>query len=142
MQCPRCNQALETVVQLGVEVDVCQSCSGLWLDPGEGLDLTRPDPEVEAAIYQAAADQFEPVTGNPISCLKCNQQMERRIYARSKVEIDRCGCGVWLDGGEAEKIRAWRRKRLDEIADRFGSCDPMLIERTFSRAYFDIDRHG
>jgi Zn-finger nucleic acid-binding protein len=35
MQCPRCGAALNERRQVGVQVDVCTRCRGLWLDRGE-----------------------------------------------------------------------------------------------------------
>ena len=35
MHCPKCGQSLNTEQQAAVEVDVCGSCRGLWLDANE-----------------------------------------------------------------------------------------------------------
>jgi acetyl-CoA carboxylase beta subunit len=35
MHCPKCGQALTTETYGSVEVDVCPSCRGLWLDANE-----------------------------------------------------------------------------------------------------------
>ncbi len=35
MQCPRCGAALAEQTQMGVQVDACRACRGLWLDKGE-----------------------------------------------------------------------------------------------------------
>ncbi len=35
MRCPKCGQPLNTEQQADVEVDVCSSCRGLWLDASE-----------------------------------------------------------------------------------------------------------
>jgi uncharacterized protein len=35
MHCPKCGQKLSTVKCGSVEVDVCPSCKGVWLDTGE-----------------------------------------------------------------------------------------------------------
>jgi len=44
MQCPSCaDQALEPHVRLGIEIDVCPVCKGVWLDRGE-LDRLAAEP--------------------------------------------------------------------------------------------------
>ena len=35
MHCPKCGQELATETCDGVEIDVCPSCKGVWLDAGE-----------------------------------------------------------------------------------------------------------
>ena len=35
MQCPKCGQELATETCDAVEIDVCPSCKGVWLDAGE-----------------------------------------------------------------------------------------------------------
>jgi uncharacterized protein len=35
MHCPKCGQQLAAEICGGVEIDVCPSCKGVWLDQGE-----------------------------------------------------------------------------------------------------------
>jgi Zn-finger nucleic acid-binding protein len=35
MQCPVCTGKLRAVEKIGVEVDICPECKGVWLDRGE-----------------------------------------------------------------------------------------------------------
>lgn len=35
MKCPNCNENLMMTERLGVEIDYCPSCRGIWLDRGE-----------------------------------------------------------------------------------------------------------
>jgi uncharacterized protein len=35
MECPVCGERLKEIERAGVEVDVCPSCKGIWLDRGE-----------------------------------------------------------------------------------------------------------
>ena len=35
MNCPNCNVALLMSERLGIEIDYCQNCRGIWLDRGE-----------------------------------------------------------------------------------------------------------
>ena len=41
MMCPLCARALSPVERLGIELDYCTSCGGMWLDQGELNALVR-----------------------------------------------------------------------------------------------------
>jgi uncharacterized protein len=41
LECPRCDGRLEAVVNEGVEIDVCDTCGGVWLDAGELEQLSK-----------------------------------------------------------------------------------------------------
>jgi hypothetical protein len=41
MQCPKCGERLATVDHLGVTVEECPGCHGMWLDEGELQTLAR-----------------------------------------------------------------------------------------------------
>ena len=44
MHCPKCGQELATETCDAVEIDVCPSCKGVWLDAGElGTIVERKD---------------------------------------------------------------------------------------------------
>jgi Zn-finger nucleic acid-binding protein len=53
MKCPRDGSALETVHVIGLELDKCHRCDGLWCDPGE-LERLRDSnvAEIEEVIEQ------------------------------------------------------------------------------------------
>lgn len=107
--CPRCRVPLEFKRRADdIEIDVCPSCSGLWLDRGEFAVLTA-----ESTVYREERLRKEysrPVLPDRIEyvpCVRCGKLMVRKNYARiSGVIIDECGRhGIWLDNGELEKIR-------------------------------------
>jgi hypothetical protein len=39
MRCPTCHTMLITDHRLGIEIDTCPSCDGVWLDRGEFNDI-------------------------------------------------------------------------------------------------------
>ncbi len=41
LECPRCDGKLEGVINEGVEIDVCNTCGGVWLDAGELEQLSK-----------------------------------------------------------------------------------------------------
>ncbi len=51
MNCPSCNETLAMTERLGIEIDYCPKCRGVWLDKGE-LDKI-----IEKSVEQQAPDQ-------------------------------------------------------------------------------------
>lgn len=43
MNCPRCTSELRAVPRDGIEIDVCPTCKGVWLDSGELERLTQAE---------------------------------------------------------------------------------------------------
>ncbi len=157
MNCPRCEeQVLDQESMLGIDVDRCPGCHGVWLDRGEGEMVTRPDdlpPEVVARIGSLSASQVvERDDSPPLPCPRCHTSMQRELYAESSVEIDRCACGVWLDDGELEKITLYRQSCMQQLSRRGEeasgegdegldlSFSPAALERAFARIYFDVGK--
>ncbi len=72
----------------GVEIDLCPSCRGIWLDEGELRSICGLDPSV----------------GRILTCPKCDHEMH--VKTVDGVEIDICpGCSsIYLDRGELEKL--------------------------------------
>jgi len=156
MNCPRCaGRNLSPEVQAGVEVDRCPGCEGVWLDQGEGEMLTRPGELPDAVVAEVAAlarsTAVSPDASAPLVCPRCEATMQRELYAESKVEIDRCGCGVWLDRGEMEKIAAYRTEAMERLQRQKDaaptgpggvdlSFSPATLERAFARIYFDVGK--
>ena len=89
---------------------MCSQCGGVWLDRGEFRDLTR-----EGDVYQSQPAPKGYVRGpirdsaQYIPCVRCGALMNRKNFAKiSGVIIDVCKShGVWLDGGELERIRTF-----------------------------------
>jgi hypothetical protein len=43
MRCPKCSEKLEEHIFNDIKVDRCNSCQGVWLDPGELERLTSKE---------------------------------------------------------------------------------------------------
>ncbi|HKR02829.1 MAG TPA: zf-TFIIB domain-containing protein [Pyrinomonadaceae bacterium] len=41
LRCPKCDGTLEGIIHDGVEIDVCNTCGGIWLDAGELDELSK-----------------------------------------------------------------------------------------------------
>ncbi len=74
MKCPNCNETLLMSERMGVEVDYCPQCRGVWLDKGE-LDkllniaaeqsTTAAPPPPSAQAYQQVPHPKEHYKGYP-----------------------------------------------------------------------------
>lgn len=141
MNCPRgCAQGLERYVHADVELDRCLGCEGLWLDIGEGELVSRPDDMPQELLDRIALDLAYPQDdkSTAMPCPRCEKVMARERFSKSGVEIDRCGCGVWLDKGELEKIQAHRKRALEELARQGDDYPPLMLERAMARFFFDL----
>ncbi len=107
-KCPRCAIALEVHQYRRFELDKCNQCKGLWLQPDEfsvltsEFDVYRDDDSNPHFIRPGL-----PRSENYLPCANCQKMMSRRNFKSiSGVLIDSClHCGVWLDKGELQSIR-------------------------------------
>lgn len=56
--CPNCNTSMQNVARSGVELDICPSCRGVWLDRGE-LEKLLEGQKAESAGQQQDRQRFE-----------------------------------------------------------------------------------
>ena len=116
--CPRCNKAMPTLdlkLQGKFLIERCETCMGMFFDPGELEALL--DKSV-SNVYFIDYDQLKslktvkrhndyPITY--IKCPICKKLMNRINFgSQSGVIVDKCkGHGVWLDGGELRRLMEW-----------------------------------
>lgn len=112
MKCPKCKT--ETLSEFSVEevaVDRCAICDGIWFDAQELGQLLAEDARQVARLRRGSATEL--ADGKKGQCPRDNAEL-MRVYSAVKrtVVIDACpDCrGIWLDGGEFQKLFAARRK--------------------------------
>lgn len=132
MKCPCDNTDLVRRPYEGdVMVDLCPTCHGAWLDPGEleaieesherkhAEELARM-PDLGYNAYELAQQKSSRV----LHCPRCAADMEAREYARcSQVMIDVCPAdhGIWLDRGELDALEIFfERARAETRSVRRG----------------------
>jgi len=111
----------------GVEVDMCDRCSGLFLHRGE-LDKVaeahRGDLEYSTLDQEDFRHDDE---YGPIPCPACSRHAMKKVefIIYTNIILDYCpACGgFWLDGREMDKINTEVR-RLDEAPD---GPQPLMI---------------
>ena len=52
--CPNCNVSMQNVQRMGIELDMCPTCRGVWLDRGE-LEKILDNERLRNADYEEAA---------------------------------------------------------------------------------------
>jgi Zn-finger nucleic acid-binding protein len=117
MKCPRDGTALARLKILGVEIDKCHRCDGIWCDPGE---LER----IRDAKQSRLEEEIERIYGNPkiqpgsvdgyMRCPRCSDgRLQQFTYTFQKpVRLDRCEkCfGIWLDDRELDTVIEEKRE--------------------------------
>ncbi len=106
--CPVCTVALVPQTHLGVTLDVCPTCAGIWFDADELTRLRQIDPTVLPRIdlqYQPVVERFDPPWER--LCPVCRVPLSRYNYLyTSNIQLDTCDqCGgIWVDDGELIKM--------------------------------------
>ncbi len=105
MICPICEKPMVEKPVMGVLIDYCENCGGLWLDNGELKKLSGLDV----------------VIGRKLLCPECKSFMLQKTV--SGVEVDVCArCKrVWLDGNELKKLSGVDpvTGKRDEVKSKF-----------------------
>ena len=99
MKCPVCQEITFVVEYQDVEIDLCPTCNGIWLDHGELELLLGP----ETAINSVPAESNEDLRRCPL----CPKKMDKvNIGPGRRVLIDTCpdGCGLWFDSNELSEL--------------------------------------
>ena len=112
MKCPACGGFLSTKKYETEQIDQCNRCQGVWLDWGEVVNIIKSRDEkishkVKTKVLALKGQDHR--NNTEIKCPKCSKTMDTFEYAfNSGVIVDKCPDkhGLWLDGGELEKIQA------------------------------------
>lgn len=149
--CPECNTAMQTIaldMQPPLQIERCESCFGLFFDPGEVEALLE---KVVAPVFsinrqwlgninQDRYQRNKPV--KYLECPVCLNIMNRVAFGhRSGVVVDQCKAhGVWLDGGEITHLLEWKRAG-GQLLDQQKQAELMLQkQRRPANPRADIER--
>lgn len=118
--CPQCRVKLQTIrldLDPPLQIERCDSCFGLFFDPGEVESLLNSavspvfdaNPRLIGNINQDRFRKEQKV--KYLKCPVCGVLMNRVAFGhRSGVIVDRClSHGVWLDGGEVTHLLEWKK---------------------------------
>ncbi len=104
LTCVKCTSVLDKARVGDVDVDLCPSCGGLWLDHGEIERLGRGKAEdlsrLRAALTGAASPDAASETTT--SCPACPGTLNEVVLG--PIHVEYCGkChGIYLDKGELD----------------------------------------
>jgi len=123
--CPDCETELTTIDLLSInannnekfEIERCDSCFGLFFDPGEIEELLEKS---VSGVFQINKKHMRSINRDRYQkdkniryrkCPVCQSYMHRSNFAhRSGVIIDQCRQhGVWLDSGEITHLLEWKK---------------------------------
>lgn len=142
--CPRCNEKKLATLDLKLNgtflIERCDSCLGLFFDPGELEAVLEATVSNVSGIDRTGLDQLNAQRRPkeyPVSYLKCpvcSQLMNRVNFgAKSGVIADRCKAhGLWLDGGELRHLQEWMKlggKMLDQERQHQQQLEDIRRER-------------
>lgn len=109
MKCPKCNVDLVPAVRHKVNMGVCPSCKGMWLDAqeldqleNEAFDLGED--EKGTLVYDA--------TPTALKCPECNASLQRFNYHAYALALEFCPNqhGYWLDADEDNRVLELMKK--------------------------------
>jgi Zn-finger nucleic acid-binding protein len=94
---------------MGLSLDVCPQCAGIWFDDGELATLAKTSPDSLEVLEERFSPEFEIVTDSSRfkHCPRCDTRLETYKYAYdSAVSVDSCPTchGVFVDEQELSKI--------------------------------------
>ena len=107
MRCPNHKEPLLVLEYEGIEVDYCDDCHGVWLDPEEMALLFGAEHGWEQALRPTAGEHL--IKERSKRCPRCGVSMHKRVAgATTPVTCDLCprGHGLWLDAGELHALIA------------------------------------
>jgi Zn-finger nucleic acid-binding protein len=105
MLCPKCDSTLSPTSVRGTDVDRCSGCQGIWFDEKE-LEAILQHKRSELRALRGGRPQEE-MNRQRGGCPRDGNELTRICSARNpEVVVDACPkChGIWLDGGELEKL--------------------------------------
>jgi len=105
IECPRCASAMRHQSLGDIQIDVCQSCAGLW------LDVLEKDKLLEAG-HAAAADNASPRHPNAPKgrTLKCPRDRSTMLsivaFPQTHIAYESCTVcgGMFFDSGELKDL--------------------------------------
>lgn len=109
MNCPVCAEKMREIEKLGVEIDICPNCKGVWLDRGELEKILA---------MEKSAGSCRKAEGEPDREHHRHSEKHHGEQAEKHCEHHDKHHGGFLGEGQGKHGR--RRSLLGEIFDGFG----------------------
>lgn len=118
-QCIKCETTMSSRHVEDVEVDVCPSCGGLWLDRDEIRQLAAKSDEslseLRTLVQEGAPGKPARSTVAP-PCPACGGKLTLAIFGSIYMEHCSFCDGIYLDRGELDKAMFVVKARGNEVA--------------------------
>jgi len=124
MNCPRCKTSTATRTIKDAELDICESCGGIFFDRGELNAVAEPTSgDLEySTIHEESFRHTDAFAATP--CPRCPDTTMKKVefLVHTAIIFDYCeACrGFWLDGHELDRVNAEVRA-LNEAGREQGS---------------------
>jgi len=106
MKCPKCTEETLAIASVqGIDVDRCTNCRGIWFDEQELPRLLQVTPQDLTPLRGGSVQ--EDLNTKRGSCPRDATPLLRVYSAQNpSVVVDACTqCrGIWLDGGEFDRL--------------------------------------
>lgn len=100
--CPSCRCEMRACVERGIELDICDSCNGVWLDAGE-LTTLAEDEENRRNSWTIPSNQDWPQTN--LHCVRCSDTfLVRVVIEHHGFQGCRHCNGLFIDSGTLDSI--------------------------------------
>ena len=130
MKCPRDSATLEKqVYEADIQVDLCPSCLGMWLDQGELERIQElvghryPEELSHIDVIAHAYELARQKARSDIACPACAHPLVAKEYGYcSQILIDACPhCrGIWLDRDEIQALEQFFEREHPHIPRKAG----------------------
>lgn len=119
MICPGCQNGMESVKLLDVELDQCSACKGVWLDHRE-IDQLFAMPNIPARFMdqERYGEAPEMVDEGSRQCPRCVESL--RTVKIDGIVLDACPkCrGIFADMGELKQLAEAAERRFQAVEER------------------------
>jgi len=145
LACPRCHRSLVRRRYAELDVDECDGCGGLLIEPSM-LDRIVASRDSTTGLHLALPRRpyQRETTVTYIRCPVCNKMMNRQAFGRlSGVIVDVCRShGVWFDAGELSEVLSFvarggleraRQRQEQEARDAARSARSDAVRAAMSR---------
>jgi Zn-finger nucleic acid-binding protein len=102
MKCPKDGAEMDKIKVENTRIDICQKCSGIWMDWGELSELSDQKVTEHELIFRGDSKRL---------CPRCGKQMRKADL--HSVIVEECKCGIYFDSGEAEKVIGGAGKKIE-----------------------------
>jgi Zn-finger nucleic acid-binding protein len=139
MKCPNCDAELVQTKRDGIDMEICPSCQGMWLNRQELVQL-------EDEVFDFGDDEKgslmlgdEPTARKCPQCSKPMREFQYRLY---DLEMDYCDDqhGYWLEAGEDKRVLELMKEEEKNLGRKVLAEDRWAAHLQYLRSGSFMDR--